>query len=470
MSTSSPSNADLRACLAAVDAAISEHMIRLQKLEDYRQSVLRELGSIVYPVLSLPNEITSEIFLQCLPDIPGPNLNSKTFPRAPLGVCKAWRALALSTPRLWMHLGLDLRSASVRWKWRELIEIWFSRAAPHLSTLSIRAKSWKHGDAGSEMIRPILQRYAPRLRIIQLEVTAQHCATIVDVQSFPVLEQLALTVVEDGRLPGPAQLFRDAPRLTQLRLNVGDWNSPSSFDLPYQQLTKITIGELILEELAVVLENAPLLRELDCTPSHLGVSTYPTHHTLHTLTLRGGTGGVYKFLRFPALQNLTIYRPQYQCIPEEEFHHFRSHFHHSLQRFSYHGFRSPYKCPIDFVWLRWMPNLTEITLTNIDSVERKPTNYSALVFRFIIFLNRGIHTTALPNLQSLDMEDHRFGIRPAALANILSTRSRAERRLAPLRSFRLICAPTRDGFEVLRGLVDQGMQIHVGPDRETNVV
>ncbi|KAJ7608368.1 hypothetical protein FB45DRAFT_946532 [Roridomyces roridus] len=121
----SPStNEELRAHLAAVDAAISAQLNHMQNLQNYRHSVLQELGAIVYPVLSLPNEITTEIFIQRLPDFPELNNNSRTLPLAPLGVCRAWRALAICTPQL-----LDLRSAGIRPRLgdlRDLIEVWFS--------------------------------------------------------------------------------------------------------------------------------------------------------------------------------------------------------------------------------------------------------------------------------------------------------------------------------------------------------
>ncbi|KAJ7081775.1 hypothetical protein B0H15DRAFT_735800, partial [Mycena belliarum] len=52
------------------------------------------------PVLSLPVEIVSEVFIHCLPDNPF----DRTIPVAAIvlgHVCRQWRAIALAVPQLW---------------------------------------------------------------------------------------------------------------------------------------------------------------------------------------------------------------------------------------------------------------------------------------------------------------------------------------------------------------------------------
>ncbi|KAJ6561438.1 hypothetical protein DFH09DRAFT_864274, partial [Mycena vulgaris] len=65
------------------------------------------------PVLTLPSEITAEIFLQCLPDTdvlgedPVCEMAEELESNAPvllMGVCRAWRDIALATPMLWSTL------------------------------------------------------------------------------------------------------------------------------------------------------------------------------------------------------------------------------------------------------------------------------------------------------------------------------------------------------------------------------
>ncbi|KAJ6602553.1 hypothetical protein DFH09DRAFT_859208, partial [Mycena vulgaris] len=76
---------------------IEEQILRLQEERKHTKSAL---ASIVFPVLSLPVEITSEIFLQCLDGRPiKPDL--REIPLVLTRVCSAWRSITINTPRLW---------------------------------------------------------------------------------------------------------------------------------------------------------------------------------------------------------------------------------------------------------------------------------------------------------------------------------------------------------------------------------
>ncbi|KAJ7277518.1 hypothetical protein C8J57DRAFT_1009056, partial [Mycena rebaudengoi] len=89
----------LRDELAEVDSSIAHHQICLQELEARKATVQEQLAAYAYPILTLPLEIGSEIFLQCLPDMVYP-IPSQA-PLSLLGICRAWNTLALSTPALW---------------------------------------------------------------------------------------------------------------------------------------------------------------------------------------------------------------------------------------------------------------------------------------------------------------------------------------------------------------------------------
>ncbi|KAJ7321914.1 hypothetical protein DFH08DRAFT_888911 [Mycena albidolilacea] len=55
-----------------------------------------------YPLLTLPNEITSEIFIHSLPLYPiCPPLFGILSPTSLTQICRRWRAIALATPALW---------------------------------------------------------------------------------------------------------------------------------------------------------------------------------------------------------------------------------------------------------------------------------------------------------------------------------------------------------------------------------
>ncbi|KAJ7657481.1 hypothetical protein B0H17DRAFT_870855, partial [Mycena rosella] len=53
------------------------------------------------PVSRLPLEISSEIFIQCLPSTSNPQPGARDIPMLLLNICNAWTDIALSTPALW---------------------------------------------------------------------------------------------------------------------------------------------------------------------------------------------------------------------------------------------------------------------------------------------------------------------------------------------------------------------------------
>ncbi|KAJ7641164.1 hypothetical protein FB45DRAFT_712335, partial [Roridomyces roridus] len=54
------------------------------------------------PVLTLPNEITSEIFVHFLPPYPVcPPMTGLDSPTSLTHICRQWREIALATPKLW---------------------------------------------------------------------------------------------------------------------------------------------------------------------------------------------------------------------------------------------------------------------------------------------------------------------------------------------------------------------------------
>ncbi|KAJ6610367.1 hypothetical protein B0H10DRAFT_413319 [Mycena sp. CBHHK59/15] len=81
---------DLRERLAKLDAAIIQQQQVLDKLETDRRSVQLQLQSVVYPVLTLPHEITPEIFMYCLPEL----ASTLRAPLLLLRVCRAWNSVA----------------------------------------------------------------------------------------------------------------------------------------------------------------------------------------------------------------------------------------------------------------------------------------------------------------------------------------------------------------------------------------
>ncbi|KAK6977953.1 F-box domain-containing protein, partial [Favolaschia claudopus] len=74
----------------------------LSELHEAKAVIQNRLDAFIYPVLTLPNEVVSEIFIQFLPAYPKPPpLVGTSSPTLLTHICQKWRAIALATPKLW---------------------------------------------------------------------------------------------------------------------------------------------------------------------------------------------------------------------------------------------------------------------------------------------------------------------------------------------------------------------------------
>ncbi|KAJ7044674.1 hypothetical protein C8F04DRAFT_593653 [Mycena alexandri] len=81
----------------------------LTVLRAQRTMVQERLDSYIYPVLTLPNEIVSEIFIRFVPVYPeGPSLDGIHSPNNLTHICRKWRDIALATPELWRAIQLSI--------------------------------------------------------------------------------------------------------------------------------------------------------------------------------------------------------------------------------------------------------------------------------------------------------------------------------------------------------------------------
>ncbi|KAJ7092114.1 hypothetical protein C8R43DRAFT_1049929 [Mycena crocata] len=232
----------LRKRLDELDRLISQHEISPQELQDERAAVKLEIDNFVYPILTLPAEISAELFLWTLDDDQRPH--SLTPPLSLLGVCREWRALALSVPALWD------RVAEVEFQG---ITTWFSRAGSRpLSLNLIIGETTPH-------LRSLISRHASRLQSLDLLLSSDSLLDLADIQLFPLLHDLGLYSMDLDEIANPTNpipVFSGAPLLHTLWLeNL----PPSTVMMPWSQLTKLTASGISLEECLGVL---PLLTSL----------------------------------------------------------------------------------------------------------------------------------------------------------------------------------------------------------------
>jgi hypothetical protein len=99
----------------------------LHQLEQKRASLRRAVNHLFSAVLRLPNELSTEIILHCLPDMNLPvTANSWRTPFYFGSICHTWRDLIWSTPWIWSIVSVDLSSGMPI----ELLKKWFIRSDP----------------------------------------------------------------------------------------------------------------------------------------------------------------------------------------------------------------------------------------------------------------------------------------------------------------------------------------------------
>ncbi|KAJ7751548.1 hypothetical protein DFH07DRAFT_826364 [Mycena maculata] len=448
--------------------------------EDIQRPIQRWPARVVYPIITLPREITSEIFLHCLPPAPdfssklvfphpsfdldeNPELKADPYPHNPrpseapfllLQVCSAWRSIALVTPRLWTHLHLnlaDINYFSFYPDLEEFIADWFTRAG---SCPLFFSGNWSSiaASSASASLNTTLLRYAPRLRNLALQLHEQQLGELGALAApFPLLEKLAISIsFPASQLRTFPDFFCGMPRLKELYLNM----VPSMFSIPWAQLTKFACGNV--DNLANVFHAAPLLTDLTCSISEDSheLATDITHARLQTLCLVNRSSGHFlPRLLLPSLQTLHLKDGEELY---DDLLPFLALSATSLRTFSSFGLPI---APLALDWFSAMPNLTHVT------VYAPPPDFAA---PFFARLDRAQDSTFLPHLHFLAFVYSSFNLTPPML-HALSSRCTGGDAVAKLHTFMQVW-PTgfvrtlgKATIATLQQLVEQGMQIHVGP-------
>ncbi|KAJ7859539.1 hypothetical protein B0H14DRAFT_3446661 [Mycena olivaceomarginata] len=293
-----------RARLADLDAQILDLKRSLSALRSQRQPVFERLDAYRYPVLTLPNEIITEIFLYFVPILPvcAPLMGLHS-PILLTQICREWRQIALGTPNLWCTIEL---SDEIPWEQQKtLVDMWLSKSG--CSPLSFYFdESAMHSDNVTDTLSVLLSHRA-RWQNSHLYLSRAHLPIIEG--PLPLLRSLDLLLVDTGPLPPNVSLC-DAPLLRTVFLNS---TAAAILMLPWVQLTSLTLRWLYPHNCVPILQHASSLvhYELvfvpDDTPELIPDISLPS---LHSLTLDGYSRTEYlQTLIVPALRTLRISEP-----------------------------------------------------------------------------------------------------------------------------------------------------------------
>ncbi|KAJ7253494.1 hypothetical protein C8J57DRAFT_1348246, partial [Mycena rebaudengoi] len=193
--------ADLTESIQNLQASLDE----LVRQRDQLNAFVDEHLALVSPVRRLPPDIVQEIFIACLPEDRNAPIDTNTAPLLLCRICRAWRHVTLSTPRLWasLHIAIpELDTTLLRLN--DLIKVWIRRSgvlplsisvagppfdtdvSPLLSTLIAVSRRWEHinlsftSHGSFAPLGALSSSDAPILRTVRIDTA--------DVDSSPELE------------------------------------------------------------------------------------------------------------------------------------------------------------------------------------------------------------------------------------------------------------------------------------------
>ncbi|KAJ7762027.1 hypothetical protein DFH07DRAFT_918081 [Mycena maculata] len=161
---------ELQARIEEISVDIERQKESLRNLESSKSLLQRQLNSILDPVARLPLEISSEIFVRCLPSLP--EAGAVDIPMLLLNICNSWSRIAISTPALWVAIRVESPRATGL---RKGLQIWLQRARHRPLSLSF-------GGCFDDEVATVVRQHTQQLK--NLEVYHDDPNQVDDVDPF----------------------------------------------------------------------------------------------------------------------------------------------------------------------------------------------------------------------------------------------------------------------------------------------
>ncbi|KAJ6463590.1 hypothetical protein C8R47DRAFT_80294 [Mycena vitilis] len=222
-----------RSRITELETQILELEQTISVLRTERHSAQERLDSYKYPVLTLPNEVVSEIFMQFLWTFP----YCSTFggigsPIRLTQICQSWREIAVYTPALWRAMTCRGNNA--------LIDMWLSRSA--CCSLSIKIeRTFPAPDCSQALFAFLTHR--SRWEHVDFDLLSSYLS-VMDDGPTPLLRYLRVSIGELPNSWGSSPViatFNDAPMLRIVALN---YFAAANIVLPWAQLTSLTLEDV----------------------------------------------------------------------------------------------------------------------------------------------------------------------------------------------------------------------------------
>ncbi|KAK7008210.1 F-box domain-containing protein [Favolaschia claudopus] len=306
--------------MAALEAQIADLERRLAILRDEKALVQDILDAYKYPVLELPNEIVSEIFIHFVPPYPSRPPNRGTLsPTLLTQICARWRRIALSTTQLWRAVHIAFWDDDVDLHPQiQLADTWFSRAGlcplsleisgrsdlsiprEEISDLAVEQARWEYLKINVSDLDTVFGLVGPMPRLRHIDVDVSRSSEIVSLEQVPLLCSAVLSgfapsyiVLPWNQLTSLAlkRVFpNECPHVLQLTTNLthceiamllGDSNTTlPEIHLPQLQSLAVKAMEEHYEHPFIRSLVTPALRRLEVSEVQLGTTTIETLQSL----------------------------------------------------------------------------------------------------------------------------------------------------------------------------------------------
>ncbi|KAJ7633161.1 hypothetical protein FB45DRAFT_792565, partial [Roridomyces roridus] len=273
-----------RARIAQLDTDIEKLRQLMDPLLAERERCQQTLADYKYPVLTLPAEITAEIFLQLLHSYPHrPSFFGPQSPAFLLQICRRWRDVASSAPALWSTMELLLYNSSYHAQQRDLLKVWLQRSGN--CALSVLFDYYTESADDEPLIQECIETlldHAWRWQDIDIIFAFGKLCKITG--PMPLLRSASIGMESGEQRPEtPVVLFAEAPALKHVVLHASF--NPSILKLPWSQITSLTAKAVYAREAVEILRHTTILE--DCTLNiYPGEPGPPTDFSIPPLPLR----------------------------------------------------------------------------------------------------------------------------------------------------------------------------------------
>jgi hypothetical protein len=250
--------------LAADRARVADLAAQILRLPESSLSALRtekalaekRIDAYKYPVLTLPNEIPSGIFLHFLPNYPNcPPLTGNFSPTLLTQICRIWREIALDTSALWREIALSDEPDDIPFERQaDIGDVWLSGSGR--CPLSICLDGNYDGNA---VLLAAIVPHRERWEYLKLNLSLSLPPTIAG--PMPLLRHLDFEVREFADDTDVVQVV--LLELPLLRTSILNDLAASRVVLPWAHLTSLTLKHVFPQEWIPILQQTSNLVHCD---------------------------------------------------------------------------------------------------------------------------------------------------------------------------------------------------------------